>query len=324
MEIRTLPLDEAHGHILLHNVADEVGRKRVKKGVPLSEKELTFLRDLGHQQVEVAVLDADDLREDEAAQRIAAALIGTEARWRATRAVAGRINLHCDGPAVLYLDEERLRQLNALRGVTLATRAAHTPLGTALATTQAATLKVIPYALPRPIVEEAAQRAVGLLRLRPLRQQRVALLLAAEVATADKLLRQFAAPMEMRLQRYGSALAATESVAPAVAAIAEAAARLLATHDALIVAGQTSIMDIDDRPLRALRQIGVQIALHGAPVEPGNLLALGYRGDQWIMGAPGCARSPAHNVVDLVLPRLLAGEQLGAAEVAALGLGGLL
>ena len=62
----------------------------------------------------------------------------------------------------------------------------------------------------------------------------------------------------------------------------------------------------------------------GAPVDPGNLLLLAYLGTVPILGAPGCARSTKANVVDLVLPRLLAGDRLGRADLAALGHGGLL
>ena len=43
-----------------------------------------------------------------------------------------------------------------------------------------------------------------------------------------------------------------------------------------------------------------------------------------ILGAPGCARSPKTNIVDLLLPRLLAGDRLTRGDVAALGHGGLL
>jgi molybdenum cofactor cytidylyltransferase len=62
----------------------------------------------------------------------------------------------------------------------------------------------------------------------------------------------------------------------------------------------------------------------GAPVDPGNLLLLGYLGAVPVIGAPGCSRSPKQNVIDLVLPRLLAGDRLGRADLAAFGHGGLL
>ncbi len=83
-------------------------------------------------------------------------------------------------------------------------------------------------------------------------------------------------------------------------------------------------MDPDDLPLRALRAIGAQVTVYGAPVDPGNLLAIAYRDETPILCAPGCARSLSYNVVDLVLPRLLTGDQLDQSKIAALGLGGLL
>jgi len=61
-----------------------------------------------------------------------------------------------------------------------------------------------------------------------------------------------------------------------------------------------------------------------APVEPGNLLLLAYAGDVPVLSAPGCFRSPKPNVVDLLLPPLLARYRVAAAEVASLGHGGLL
>jgi molybdenum cofactor cytidylyltransferase len=47
-------------------------------------------------------------------------------------------------------------------------------------------------------------------------------------------------------------------------------------------------------------------------------------GDVPVLGAPGCVKSPKTNVIDWLLPRLLAGERLTRADLVALGHGGLL
>jgi molybdenum cofactor cytidylyltransferase len=116
----------------------------------------------------------------------------------------------------------------------------------------------------------------------------------------------------------------TEAVPQEVLAIATAAVRLLVQADVLVIAGQTSIMDEDDTTLRALRAAGAKGTLSGAPVEPGNMLALAYFPGKAVLCAPGCAQSLKRNVVDLVLPRLLLGDRLDRRDVAALGLGGFL
>ena len=75
---------------------------------------------------------------------------------------------------------------------------------------------------------------------------------------------------------------------------------------------------------RALERAGGDVVSFGAPVDPGNLLLVGRLGTVSVLGAPGCARSPRENVIDAVLPRLLAGDSLTREDVVALGHGGLL
>ena len=59
-------------------------------------------------------------------------------------------------------------------------------------------------------------------------------------------------------------------------------------------------------------------------VEPGNLLLLAYKDEVPIVSAPGCFRSAKPNVVDLILPPLLARYRVNGWEIAGLGHGGLL
>ncbi|HYN89457.1 MAG TPA: hypothetical protein VER55_13055, partial [Ardenticatenaceae bacterium] len=88
MRLEERPLPEVVGTILVHNLADTSGRKALKKGTFLQERHMALLEELGHERVEVAVLEAHDVHEDEAATRLAAAL-QTDG-LRVTRAVGGR------------------------------------------------------------------------------------------------------------------------------------------------------------------------------------------------------------------------------------------
>ncbi len=322
MRIETVEIEEAVGHLLVHNIVNREGRKVLSKGTRLEPHHLDALRQVGLERVEVAVLEPEDVHEDEAAERLAEALKPTYAR--ATRGVGGRVNLHTTVRGVLYVDAERLQAFNELPGVTLATRPPHTVVWPEKGQSQFATLKIIPYAVPRSVLEEALSLAPGLLEVRPLPARRVALLLVGDTAAHERLRQQFEPPTRQRVEGLGSELVAVEAVTLQESAIAEAVQRLLDAHDLLVIAGQTSIMDENDLIPRALRASGATFELHGAPVEPGNLLALAYAPGKPILCAPGCARSPSHNVVDMVLPRLLVGERLGRREIAALGLGGLL
>jgi molybdenum cofactor cytidylyltransferase len=319
-------VSEAAGTLLAHNVADADGRRVLKKGTRLSEEHLSRLAKLGHQRVTVAILEADDVHEDGAALALAEALQSDGLRL--TRVTGGRVNLVAEVDGLLEVDAERLLELNMLPGITLATVPPRTVIGPRQKTAQVATLKIIPYAVRRRDLERALELArprPGILEVRPLLQGRcAALLLTGELSAHDKLHADFVPPTRTRLERLGAALVAVEAVPQEVSAIREAAARLAMDVDLLVIAGQTSIMDEDDTTPRALREAGAQVVVHGAPVEPGNLLALAYFPQTPVLCAPGCARGLNYNVVDIVLPRLLLGDRLDRADIAALGLGGLL
>ena len=109
------------------------------------------------------------------------------------------------------------------------------------------------------------------------------------------------------------------------AALARAIAEEVGRDAGLVLlAGETAIVDRQDIAPRAIERAGGTIEAFGAPVDPGNLLLLAYVGSVPIVGAPGCARSRKANVVDELLPRLLAGERVGRRDLAAFGAGGLL
>lgn len=100
---------------------------------------------------------------------------------------------------------------------------------------------------------------------------------------------------------------------------------LLRTNPTLIlVASTTAPAGPEDVVGRAMSRIGCHLERFLAPVEPGNLFLLGYKEDMPIVSAPGCFRSAKPNIIDLVLPPMLARYRVSGWEVACLGHGGLL
>ena len=326
MQLEERVVSEAEGTILLHNVADADGQRTRKKGILLNKEHLAQLEEIGRDRVEVVVLEADDVHEDQAALALAEAM-QTEELYL-SRPMGGRVNLRATVDGLLEVDVERILELNMLPGITLATRRQHTVVGPDQVSDNVGTLKIIPYAVHRRDLDRALALATarpGIVEVRALQQgRRVALLLVGETAVHEKLRASFEPPTRTRLERLGADLVTVEGVEQGEAAIAEAVERLAGSEDLLIIAGQTSVMDQDDITMRALRRAGAEATLSGAPVEPGNLLALAYLPGTPVMCAPGCAKGLKRNVVDLVLPRLLLGDRLERRDIAALALGGFL
>ena len=322
-----MPIGEAQGKVLGHNVADAAGRPALRKGRPLSAADVDLLRSLGRTLVYVAEPSPSDVHEDTAARRVAEAAGG--AGLRMVGPGAGRANLVSTTLGLLRVDVARLLQINEGEGITIATALSNTATR---AGQVVATIKVIPFAVPEAAVraaESTAQDGGALLRVDALPVRRVALLLSGSASAEQRVVRAFTPPLRARIEALGSKLEAVSYVPlgdeAGEATLAEGLRRAAADGVFLILlAGETAIVDRHDIAPRALEGAGGDVVAFGAPVDPGNLLLLGYLGGRAVVGAPGCSRSAKPNVIDMVLPRLLAGDRLGRADLAALGHGGLL
>ena len=316
MRLGNVSLDSALDAILVHNITGADGRKAFSKGHVLNADDIEKLRALKIETVYVAMLDANDMREDDAAARLARAVAG--GGIETVKPSGGRVNLYAARPGFLRLNRDALKRVNELPGVTLATIPGFAPV---TSKKMIATLKTIGLALPETTIR-AVEEIGAVVSIASVSNARVAIILTGSDNARARVQEIFAPPIRARLEELGAHVIAEEYVAENETAIADAITQTDAQM--IVLAGETSIMDADDIVPRAITRAGGRIELYGAPVEPGNLLLLAYRDAIPIIGAPGCIKSRETNVVDLILPRLLIGERVTRADVIALAEGGLL
>lgn len=320
MKFGPVPTSEGEGAILAHALS-LAGKGRIAKGTLLSGEDIARIRAAGIDEIVVARLEPQDIGEDEAARLIGAAMAGET--LRAATAATGRVNLHAAANGLFVADRALVDAINAVDpGITLAT------LDTMLEVADGrmvATVKIIPYAVSADAVSRVvalcAQTAIA---IEPYSAKRIGVvatqLPSLKQSTMDKTVRV----LEGRLALSGSSVCGEVRTAHETDAIAEGIAQMLPGSDIVLVFGASAIGDIDDVIPQAIRALGGRIEHFGMPVDPGNLLLLGEIEGTPVIGAPGCARSPAENGFDWVLHRLLAGRKVTAAEIAGFGVGGLL
>ncbi|MGR3436013.1 MAG: molybdopterin-binding protein [Shimia sp.] len=324
MRFGPVPISEALGAVLAHSVP--LGAGRLRKGLVLEAAHLEALAEAGRVEVWVARMEAGDVPEDAAALRLARALLAGGSGLVLGPAGTGRVNLYAEGGGVLRVDAARVAAINAVDpAITLATAPAWEayPLpghDARRGGRMVATVKIIPFAVPGPALAAACAAAPGALSIRPPAIRRVALVQSTHGAPAKGR-----AALAARLAPFGATLSAGEDVAHDVDAIAVALDAALDTGAelvAILTASATS--DVHDVAPAALRAVGGRVERFGMPVDPGNLLFLGDLRGTPVLGLPGCARSPALNGADWVLERLLCGVRVTGADIAAMGVGGLL
>lgn len=316
MRFGPVALDQAEGAILAHSLALPSGRLR--KGRVLGAADIAALRAAGLSEVIAARLAPDDLDEDAAAERIGAALAG--AGLRATAPFTGRVNLHAEAPGLLEVEAGAVAALNAVdEAITLATLP---PLARVAAGAMVATVKIVAYGAPRAAVERAAAAGAGALRLRPVRLRHACLIQTHLPGMKESLLEKGRAAVAGRLAGLGIALQEAPPVPHEAAALARAMAA--AEGDLLLVLTASATSDRADVGPAALSLAGGRLERFGMPVDPGNLLYLGAQRGRPVIGLPGCARAPALNGADWVLERVACGLEVSGADIAAMGVGGLL
>lgn len=327
MKFGPIPVLEVEGKILGHNVAGPDGRRALRKGRQLTTEDISKLVGLGRKAVYVAEIEPSDVDENTAAHKIAMAASGPNLRLSGP--ATGRVNLFAQTLGVLRVDESRLTGLNGCPGVTLATLRSHSAVQKGK---MVGTVKILPYAVPADVLAAALNliNADGpLIDLTKLELRRVGLILSGSRSAGEGIVRGFEKALRLRLEALGSTISRVDFVPLEDVSgeddLASAIRRQIDSGlDMLILAGETAIMDRHDIAPRAVENAGGEVTCYGAPVDPGNLLMLAYHGRVPIMGAPGCARSPKQNIVDLLLPRLLAGDQLSRTHIVELGHGGLM
>lgn len=323
MQLQNIPLDQSIGTVLVHNIMGVDGRKAFSKGRLVRAEDVEKLRALGADPVYAARLEPGDVREDDAAARLARAAAGDGIEL--SKPSGGRVNMYATQAGLLRVNLETLRQFNQLDGVTLATIYGYAPL---TPRKMIATLKTIGLALPEETLrraEEIARARGAALTIAGAANRQVGIILTGSENGKAQVEKAFGPPIRARVEELGAQVIAEEFVPEDEVAIAGAIDRIVGGGAQLIIlAGETSIMDAGDITPRGILRAGGAIELYGAPVEPGNLLLLAYRGAAPIIGAPGCIKSREKNAVDLILPRLIAGERVTRADVIELAEGGLL
>ena len=316
MKFGPVPLAQAEGAILAHSVATENGKLR--KGRCLTADDIADLRTAGLETVIVARLAADDMHENAAAEALATAVLGAGDGLTASVPFTGRVNLLAAGPGVVALDVARLEAVNAVNPmITIATVP---PWQQMAEGGMVATIKIISYGVARADLDRAVAAAgTGALALRQPVLASVRLIITEiDGGVGDK----GAQAIADRVAAFGLTLSPTVMVPHREADLAQAISE--ATEDLVLILTGSATSDPDDVAPAALRRAGGQVERFGMPVDPGNLLFLGARGAQQVIGLPGCARSPALNGADWVLSRVICGVPVASGDIAAMGVGGLL
>ena len=322
MKPQTIDIKDCTGRILCSTIFRDGGKKLLARGHVISEDDVRLMETEGMESVWVTQLEEGEVGEDAAVLAVSSELGCGCMEIRL--AAGGRANLIATEECCVLIDDDLLKQINCTSSVVIATAV---NFSYARAGQRIATVKSAPFAVSGSqleAIDSILKERGPILQARPIRAPQVGILYSDPVS-GERARQLFENILRQRLDRIGSAASYALCAVEEETLIARSLLQLMKSKPTVIlIASTTAPAGPDDVIGRAMARIGCHLERFLAPVEPGNLLLLGYKDDIPVISAPGCFRSVKPNVVDLVLPPVLARYRVSGWEVACLGHGGLL
>ena len=323
--MKLIKTEDAVGQVLCHDITQiipGVSKGPVfRKGHIIAPEDVPVLLSVGKEHLYIWEKDENTLHEDEAADILRAICQGEH--MHATAPKEGKIELVADCDGLFLVDTDRLRAVNALGEMMIATRYAGFVVrkGDKLAGT-----RIIPLVIEKEKMDRARAAAgeAPLLRLVPLKPKKYGLVTTGSEVFHGRIQDAFTPVIREKLAGFGCELAFHEVLDDDPAAITAAIQSMLDQGAELVLCTGGMSVDPDDRTPLAIKNTGARIVSYGAPVLPGAMFLAAYAPDgRPICGLPGCVMYAKRTIFDLALPYLLSDVPITPEWLAGLGRGGL-
>ncbi len=323
--LRKVKVEEAIGLALAHDVTKVVpGVSKgpgFRRGHVIRQEDIPELLKLGKEHVYVLELREGELHEEEAARRISQAIGGRGIEF--TEPSEGRVNLKAQVFGLLKVNKDLLRRINSIGDIVVSTL--HNLTVCQPGTTVAGT-RIIPLIIDETIikrVEELCQQNGRVVEVLPFRRRKVGAIITGNEVFKGRIEDGFGPIIRRKVKQLGSVLEHKVIVPDDAEVIARAMKELICKGvEVVIICGGLSV-DPDDVTAEGVRGAGARIISYGAPVLPGSMFLYAVYQGVPILGAPACVLYNPTTILDLILPRVLAGDQVSREDIIDLGHGGL-
>ncbi len=321
---KAIPVRQAVGTVLAHDLTrilpGEFKGRAFKRGHIVREEDVAALLNMGKEHLYVWDLSEGLIHEDDAAIRLATAAAGPGIRL--TEPSEGRVNFFTEHDGLLVIDVPALAELNAIEDITLASVHTHQAV---TANRPVAGTRVVPLVIPEERLaraEAVCRAAFPLIQVKPFRRLSVGVVTTGSEVFHGRIKDAFGPVLRRKFSELGCQVLRQVFVPDDISMTVAAIRELLAAGAQLIAVTGGMSVDPDDQTPASIRAAGGELVTYGAPTFPGAMFLLAHIGDVPVVGLPGCVMYAKASIFDLVVPRIIAGEEVSRADITALGHGG--
>jgi len=319
-------IEDAVGMILSHDVTEIIPGQRkgpaFRKGHKISRADLCHLQRLGKRHLYVLDIREGWLHENDAVAAMAKAFCGPGVIWSG-EPVEGKLRMVASQDGLLYVAVEALQEVNMLGQVMCASRHTHALVRRG---DPVAAARAIPLVIQQEVIDKAvriAQRQSGLFRIHTLKKANVGVIITGNEVFSRLIPDRFEPVLRRKVTALGSQVQEVIFAPDDTDFIEKQINRFLRTGIDLVLTTGGMSVDPDDVTRNAVARAGATELTYGAAVLPGAMFMIAYIGSVPVIGVPACGIYHEVTLLDLLLPRVLAGERIGRRQIATLGHGGL-
>jgi molybdopterin biosynthesis enzyme len=323
--MKKVRIEDAIGMALAHDLTKVVpgGFKGAafKRGHIITKDDIPELLSIGKEHIFVMELAANQIHEEEAAIRIAKAIMGQNLTNSAPS--EGRVNLKATSPGLLKINVPALDEINLLGDLIIATLHNNTVVKTG--TTVAGTRIIQLYTTEEKLaqLEQIAKKNQPLITIAPLKLKKIGMIVTGNEVFKGRIKDGFSPIVRKKVEALGCTVNNQAIVPDDAEVITRTILDFKAKGSEVILCCSGMSVDPDDVTPLGIRNSGAKVAFYGLPVLAGAMFLYAKLDDVHILGVPACVLHAPTTAFDALLPVVLSGEELTFVETRKLGHGGL-
>jgi hypothetical protein len=318
-------VEDAIGMTLAHDLTKVIpgGFKgpAFKRGHVITEEDIPELLSIGKEHIFVLNLAKGQIHEEEAAVRIAKAIMGQGLTH--STASEGRVNLKTTATGLLKINAAAVDEINLLGDVIIATL--HNNTVCKAGTTAAGTRIIQLYTTEEKMaqIENIAAKNKPVIALLPMKLKNIGLIVTGSEVFKGRIKDGFSPILRKKIEALGCVVN-NETIVPDDAdVIAHTIKEFKTKGSEVILCCSGMSVDPDDVTPQGIRKSGAKVAFYGLPVLPGAMFLYAKLENTHILGVPACVLHAPTTAFDALFPVVLTDEELTFAETRKMGHGGL-
>ncbi|MEM1696708.1 MAG: molybdopterin-binding protein [Zestosphaera sp.] len=327
MLLRILKVEEAVGKTLAYDVSlitESFKGALLRRGHILTQADIEVLKRAGHNYVYVydsSGTSVNDLHEEEAVIRLGEYLAGNNVN--VFLGEEGKALLKSAVRGLLKINSSCLERINSTGVFVVVTKRK----GTAIDKDSiVGIVDLVPLTVPKDYVEHLLtnlESCKSVIEVSPFHKLRVGVVVTG-TEVFEGLIEDKASPVvESKVLEYGGLVTEVIKVPDDSALIKDAIIKLLKECDAIIVTGGMSVDPTDLTP-KSIAEVADEVVMYGIPIKPNTMSMVAYAQGKPIIGvSSSIIYYKTWNILDVLLPWVMAREKINRDYLVSLGEGGL-